>query len=103
MLTLGTARLETMALLTVGMIGARTVNLVHVANERGEISVDPASTYSRLQRFFRTGCACPTTGLRRCSRAWQVGGKADSGAGPEQLEDRRNACQLAGGGGPDAT
>ena len=29
------SRLETMALLTVGMIGARTVNLVHVADERG--------------------------------------------------------------------
>ena len=46
-------RLETMALLTVGMIGARTVNLVHVADERGTDRVDPASTYRRLQRFFQ--------------------------------------------------
>jgi hypothetical protein len=42
-----------MALLTVGMIGARTVNLVHVADERGTERVDPASTYRRLQRFFQ--------------------------------------------------
>ena len=49
----GKSRLETMALLTVGMIGARTVNLVHVADERGADVVDPASTYRRLQRFFQ--------------------------------------------------
>ena len=50
---LSKSRLETMALLTVGMIGARTVNLVHVADERGSASVDSASTYRRLQRFFQ--------------------------------------------------
>lgn len=50
---LSKSRLETMALLTVGMIGARTVNLVHVADERGTSAVDPASTYRRLQRFFQ--------------------------------------------------
>jgi Transposase DDE domain len=50
---LSKSRLETMALLTVGMIGARTVNLVHVAGERGSDAVDPASTYRRLQRFFQ--------------------------------------------------
>jgi len=50
---LSKSRLETMALLTVGMIGARTVNLVHVADERGAGAVDPASTYRRLQRFFQ--------------------------------------------------
>lgn len=50
---LSKSRLETMALLTVGMIGARTVNLVHVADERGSGAVDPASTYRRLQRFFQ--------------------------------------------------
>jgi Transposase DDE domain len=50
---LSKSRRETMALLTVGMIGARTVNLVHVADERGSDRVDPASTYRRLQRFFQ--------------------------------------------------
>lgn len=50
---LSKSRLETLALLTVGMIGARTVNLVHVADERGTSAVDPASTYRRLQRFFQ--------------------------------------------------
>lgn len=50
---LNKSRLETMALLTVGMIGARTVNLVHIADERGSDRVDPASTYRRLQRFFQ--------------------------------------------------
>lgn len=50
---LSKSRLETLAMLTVGMISARTVNLVHVADERGSRSVDPASTYRRLQRFFQ--------------------------------------------------
>lgn len=50
---LSKSRLETMALLTVGMIGARTVNLVHVADERGAREVEAASTYRRLQRFFQ--------------------------------------------------
>jgi hypothetical protein len=50
---LGKSRRETLALLTVGMIGARTVNLVHVADERGSQKVGPASTYRRLQRFFQ--------------------------------------------------
>lgn len=50
---LGKSRLETLTLLTVGMIGARTVNLVHVADERGAGAVDPASTYRRLRRFFQ--------------------------------------------------
>jgi Transposase DDE domain len=50
---LSKSRLETMALLCVGMIGARTVNLVHVADERGSDAVDQASTYRRLQRFFQ--------------------------------------------------
>ena len=49
---LGKSPLEMMALLTVGMIGVRTVNLVPVA-DGGEISVDPASTYRRLQRLFQ--------------------------------------------------
>ena len=92
---LGKSRLETMALLTVGMIGARRVNLVHGADERGEISVDPASTYRRLQRFFqhvrlsddwvarRLGCADDRAPGRR-------GRKADPGPGPDQREDRGN-------------
>ena len=49
----GKSRLETMALLTVGMIGARTVNLLPVADERGEVAVDAASTYRRLQGFLQ--------------------------------------------------
>jgi hypothetical protein len=60
----GKSRLETMALLAVGMIGARTVNLVHVADEREAVTVDPASTYRRLQRFSSM-CGCPRTGPRR--------------------------------------
>jgi hypothetical protein len=50
---LGKSRLETLSMLVVGMISARTVNLVHVADERGSRRVDPASTYRRLQRFFQ--------------------------------------------------
>lgn len=41
-----------MALIVVGLIGARTVNLSHIASERpGAAQV--ASTYRRLQRFFQ--------------------------------------------------
>lgn len=46
-------RLETMALIVVGLIGARTVNLAHLASERGSGCVALASTYRRLQRFFQ--------------------------------------------------
>jgi len=49
---LSKSRLETLCLLIVGAIGARTVNLGHVATERGG-RVKPASTYRRLQRFFQ--------------------------------------------------
>ena len=49
---LGKSRLETLCLLMVGMLGARTVNLGHVATER-EGTVRVASTYRRLQRFFQ--------------------------------------------------
>jgi Transposase DDE domain len=49
---LGKQRLATLALLVTGVIGARTVNLSHVASERGG-SVLWASTYRRLQRFFQ--------------------------------------------------
>jgi hypothetical protein len=49
---LGKSRLETLCLLIVGIVGARTVNLGHVACERGG-SVRTASTYRRLQRFFQ--------------------------------------------------
>ena len=108
---LGKSRLETMALRTVGMIGASTVNPVHVADERGEISVDPAATYRRLQRFFQHArlpddwaarrLGCPTTGLpddwvaRRLGSAddrapGRRGRKADPGPGPDQHEDRGN-------------
>lgn len=49
---LGKSRLETLCLLIVGIVGARTVNLGHVACERGG-NVQTASTYRRLQRFFQ--------------------------------------------------
>ena len=49
---LGKSRLETLCMLVVGMIGARTVNLGHVATEAGR-GVLIASTYRRLQRFFQ--------------------------------------------------
>lgn len=45
-------RRDTAALLVVGMVSARTVNLSHIASERpGTVQV--ASTYRRLQRFFQ--------------------------------------------------
>jgi Transposase DDE domain len=49
---LGKARLETLCLLVTGMVGARTVNLSHIASA-GARGVQIASTYRRLQRFFQ--------------------------------------------------
>ena len=43
---LSKSRMETLILLIVGMIGSRTVNLSHVASERGSV-VQPASTYRK--------------------------------------------------------
>jgi hypothetical protein len=44
--------LETLCLLVLGMISARTVNLTHIAAERPS-RAKVASTYRRLQRFFQ--------------------------------------------------
>ena len=49
---LGNSRLETLCMLVVGMVAARTVNLTHVASQ-GARGVRIASTYRRLQRFFQ--------------------------------------------------
>ena len=49
---LSKSRLETLCLLVVGMISARTVNLGHLACERPGPALT-ASTYRRLQRFFQ--------------------------------------------------
>jgi hypothetical protein len=49
---LGKWRLETLCMLVVGMVGARTVNLGHIATEAGR-GVLIASTYRRLQRLFQ--------------------------------------------------
>lgn len=49
---LGKSRLETLCLMVVGMLGARTVNLGHIATARGGTAL-PASTCRRLQRFFQ--------------------------------------------------
>ena len=49
---LGKSRLQTLCLLIVGMVSARTVNLAHVACERPD-PAQTASTYRRLQRFFQ--------------------------------------------------
>jgi hypothetical protein len=51
-LKLSKDRAETLALIVVAMVSARTVNLSHLAAERpGDAQV--ASTYRRLQRFFQ--------------------------------------------------
>lgn len=49
---LSKSRVETLCLIVVGMISARTVNLTHLACERPAVA-QPASTYRRLQRFFQ--------------------------------------------------
>ena len=65
---LGKSRLETLCLIVVGMVSARTVNLSHLACERPTTAL-VASTYRRLQRFFRATFASAPTGRRR----WVVG------------------------------
>jgi Transposase DDE domain len=49
---LSKSRLETLCLIVVGMVSARTVNLGHIACERSGSALI-ASTYRRLQRFFQ--------------------------------------------------
>ncbi len=49
---LSKSRLETLCLIVIGMVSARSVNLSHIACERPG-AVLPASTYRRLQRFFQ--------------------------------------------------
>ena len=51
-LNLSKSQLETLCLMVIGMISARTVNLSHVASERPSEALI-ASTYRRLQRFFQ--------------------------------------------------
>ena len=49
---LSKSRLETLCLLVIGMVSARTVNLGHIASERpGRVRI--ASTYRRPRRFFQ--------------------------------------------------
>jgi hypothetical protein len=48
---LSTSRLETLCMVLLGMISARTVNLTHIATERPGRAL-AASTCRRLQRFF---------------------------------------------------
>lgn len=84
-------RVETLGMIVVGMVSARTVNLSHLAAERpGEVQL--SSTYRRLQRFFQhvqleQDWAAPLVeklcGLKASNKwylaldrtQWQVGGK----------------------------
>src|SRR5688572_7937085 len=75
-IALGKSRLETLCLMIIGAIGARTVNLGHIATERGG-SVQPASTYRRLQRFFQFFClpqdwAAPILATMLGSNRWTL-------------------------------
>lgn len=49
---LSKSRMETLCLLIVAVVSARTVNLSHLASER-QTTTKIASTYRRLQRFFQ--------------------------------------------------
>ena len=51
-LALSKSRVETLCMIVIGMVSARTVNLSHLACERPG-AAQPASTYRRLQRFFQ--------------------------------------------------
>ena len=84
-------RTETLGMIVVGMVSARTVNLSHLASERpGDVQL--SSTYRRLQRFFQhvrleqdwtAPLVSELAGLRGSNRwylaldrtQWQVGGR----------------------------
>ena len=51
-LALSKSRVETLCMIVIGLVSARTVNLSHLACE-GPGAAQPASTYRRLQRFFQ--------------------------------------------------
>jgi hypothetical protein len=51
-LDLSKSRLETLCVIVIGMVSARSVNLSHIACERPGSALT-ASTYRRLQRFFQ--------------------------------------------------
>ena len=61
---LSKSQLETLCLIVVGMISARTVNLSHLASERPSTALI-ASTYRRLQRFFQHVRLGSLSGRRR--------------------------------------
>jgi len=75
--SLGKSRLETLCLIVVGMVSARTVNLSHLAAERPGSTLI-ASTYRRLQRFFQhvqlgPDWAAPLIGrMLRGARSWDL-------------------------------
>lgn len=75
---LSKSRLETLLLLVTGLLGARSVNLSHVASE-WRTSAKISSTYRRLQRFFqhvRLGedwSARLTVNLLNLSGPWSLG------------------------------
>lgn len=70
---LGKARLWTLCLLILGIVSARTVNLTHLACERGG-AVQTASTYRRLQRFFQHVCLPEDWSAGLLARLVGVGG-----------------------------
>lgn len=51
-LDLSKSRLETLCMIVIGMVSARSVNLSHLACERPGSALT-SSTYRRLQRFFQ--------------------------------------------------
>jgi hypothetical protein len=66
---LGNHRLQTLCLLISSLVSARTVNLSHLAAERAS-KVLVASTYRRLQRFFRDSFILPSGSFLCFEEAW---------------------------------
>jgi hypothetical protein len=65
---LSKSRLETLCLIVVGMVSARTVNLGHIACERPGSALI-ASTYRRGCSASSSTCASTRTGRCRSSRS----------------------------------
>ena len=61
-------RLQTLALLVLGLVNGRTVNLSHIASRFSGTALIPSS-YRRLQRFFRN---CSPGWRFSVARGWRI-------------------------------
>ena len=100
--SLSKTRIETLAVLLLGLANGRTVNLSHLASQFPGSALH-ASNYRRLQRFFQfERLDCRPVGAIDRENAEARRTKA-AGARPDQLEAWPGGCEHSGFGSGDAT